>query len=86
MNIRPFKPVLLALALAATPAAFASEAGDPPAEDYRYGSRPDIAEVLRPADLDFCGIREVETLYLDHHGQKHLMRYPVWGQGCPSEN
>ncbi|GBL57164.1 Protein of unknown function [Pseudomonas citronellolis] len=85
MNIRALQPVLLALALAATPAAFAAEPGDPPAEDYHFGSRPDIAEVLRPADLDFCGIREVEMLYLDHQGQKHRLRYPVWGS-CPSQN
>ncbi|MDF3933433.1 DUF2790 domain-containing protein [Pseudomonas citronellolis] len=85
MNPRTCKPVLLALALAATPAAFAA-AGDPPAEDYHFGSRPDIAQVLRAADLDFCGIREVETLYQDHQGRKHLLRYPVWGRNCPSEN
>lgn len=81
------KALLLLLSLAGAATAFAATpAGNPPVEDYHYGSRPDIARVLRPADLDFCGIREVEMLYEDHHGQQHLMRYPVWGQGCPNEN
>ncbi|CDF84056.1 hypothetical protein PKB_2709 [Pseudomonas knackmussii B13] len=82
MKTHPLKPLLFALSLAAASAAFAA-GPTPPVEDYRYGSHPDIAKVLRPADLDFCGIREVEMLYEDHQGQQHLLRYPVWGQNCP---
>lgn len=70
---------------ACVPAAFAA-ADDPPAEDYRYGSHLDIARVLRSPETNFCGIREVEMLYLDHQGRRHLLRYPQWGQDCPSEN
>ncbi|WP_447749418.1 DUF2790 domain-containing protein [Pseudomonas nicosulfuronedens] len=37
-------------------------------------------------DLSFCGIREVEMTYEDSAGQRHTLRYPVWGQGCGNEN
>ncbi|SDH50521.1 DUF2790 domain-containing protein [Pseudomonas panipatensis] len=84
MNGRGLPLLLWLLPLLACPAAFA-EPGDPPAEDYHYGMRLDIAKVLRQPDLDFCGIREVEMLYLDHQGKRHLLRYPVWGQGCQNE-
>lgn len=85
MNIQSLKPVLFALSLAGATTVFADSA-TPPVEDYHFGSHPDIAKVLRPADLNFCGIREVEMLYVDHQGQQHLMRYPVWGQFCVNEN
>ncbi|MFV3372029.1 DUF2790 domain-containing protein [Pseudomonas sp. NY15435] len=58
----------------------------PPAQDYHYGEKLDIKHVVQAPDLDFCGIREVEMTYEDSAGQRHTLRYPVWGQGCGNEN
>ncbi|MFS2126650.1 DUF2790 domain-containing protein [Pseudomonas sp. Pseusp97] len=58
----------------------------PPAQDYHYGEKLDIKRVVQSPDLDFCGIREVEMTYEDSGGQRHRLRYPVWGQGCGNQN
>jgi len=58
----------------------------PPAEDYHFGQKLDIKRVVQAPELDFCGIREVEMIYEDSTGQRHTLRYPVWGQGCGNEN
>lgn len=56
------------------------------AQDYHYGQKLDIKRVVQQPDLGFCGIREVEMTYEDSAGQRHRLRYPVWGQGCGNEN
>ena len=58
----------------------------PPEQDYHYGQKLDIKRVVQSPDLGFCGIREVEMIYEDSTGQRHTLRYPVWGQGCGNEN
>lgn len=68
-----------------TCAAFAAQ-DVPPAQDYHYGQMLDIKRVVQPADLNFCGIREVEMVYEDSAGQLHRLRYPVWGLFCGNEN
>lgn len=58
----------------------------PQVEDYRYGTRLDIAEVTQAPSLDFCGIRPVEIHYVDHMGQAHTLRYQANGTGCRNMN
>lgn len=70
--------------LAFTGAAFAAQDA-PPAQDYHYGQALDIKRVVQPADLDFCGIREVEMVYEDSARQLHRLRYPAWGLFCGNE-
>lgn len=54
-----------------------------PVEDYTYGDHPDIAKVLSTSDVpNVCGPVLVEMAYEDSHGQRHIMRYQVMGNGC----
>jgi len=55
-------------------------------EDYTYSTKLDIAHVISSPDLSFCGIRPVEMTYEDHMGNTHVMRYPVFGNGCVNMN
>ena len=77
---------LLAVACLFTSCAALAAQDAPPAEDYHFGQKLDIKRVVQAPELDFCGIREVEMTYEDSAGQRHTLRYPVWGQGCGNEN
>ncbi|MCP8466369.1 DUF2790 domain-containing protein [Pseudomonas sp. ZM23] len=79
------KTLLAVACLALAGSAFATD-GVPPAQDYHYDQLLDIHRVVRPADLSFCGIREVEMTYEDSAGQLHRLRYRAWGLDCANEN
>lgn len=79
------KALFAVACLALAGSAFAA-AGAPPAQDCHYGRQLDIHRVVRPADLSFCGIREVEMTYEDSAGQLHRLRYRAWGLDCANEN
>lgn len=76
----------LAVSCLFTPCAAFAVQDAPPAEDSRFGQKLDIQRVVQQPDLDFCGIRAVEMIYEGSAGQRHRLRYPVWGQGCGNEN
>lgn len=77
---------LLAVACLFTSCAALAAQDAPAVEDYHYGQNIDVKRVVQAPNLDFCGIREVEMTYEDSAGQRHTLRYPVWGQGCGNEN
>ncbi|WP_207886850.1 DUF2790 domain-containing protein [Pseudomonas sp. 30_B] len=77
--------VLIALACFALTGAALAAQDVATAEDYHYGQQLDIQRVVQPADLSFCGIREVEMVYEDSAGQLHRLRYPAWGLFCGNE-
>ncbi|MCG8908119.1 DUF2790 domain-containing protein [Pseudomonas sp. DP-17] len=77
--------VLIALGCFAITGAALAAPGVPEAQDYHYGQKLDIQRVVQPADLSFCGIREVEMVNEDSAGQLHRLRYPAWGQFCVNE-
>lgn len=76
----------LAVACLFTSCAALAAQDAPPPQDYHDGQQLDIKRVVQQPDLGFCGIREVEMTYEDSAGQRHRLRYPVWGQGCGNEN
>lgn len=53
------------------------------AEQYTYGSHPDIAKVVSVSDIpNVCAVVPMRMTYLDSQGQQHVMAYQVMGNGC----
>ncbi|EJZ58909.1 hypothetical protein I1A_003240 [Pseudomonas fluorescens R124] len=73
--------ILLALALFA--GLSTQVHADEDAVAYHYGMHLDIAEVVSITPVaDVCGVVPVEMTYLDSNGDKHILQYSEFGNGC----
>jgi hypothetical protein len=53
------------------------------AEQYTYGSHPDIAKVVSITPIpDVCKVVPMRMTYQDSQGNQHVMAYEVMGNGC----
>lgn len=76
------KTLISALLLVAASSAFAA----PTAEPVRTGVPLDVAKTISITDISkACGVVQVEWLYDDSQGVRHLATYSVLGEGCSGD-
>lgn len=60
-----------------------SPAQQPVVEQYTYGSKLDIANVISLSKIpNVCKVVPAQMTYEDHQGQRHTVEYQVMGDGC----
>ncbi|WP_426135540.1 DUF2790 domain-containing protein [Pseudomonas sp. PWP3-1b2] len=82
--------VVMALSSLCATAALADEAptelagqNAPLVEDYTYSTHLDVAKVLSMSEVpEVCRVVPVQMEYEDSHGQRHILKYQVMGNGC----
>lgn len=53
------------------------------AQDYTYGMNLDIHKVISSTEVaNVCAVVPIEMTYEDSHGQRHILKYLVMGNGC----
>jgi hypothetical protein len=55
----------------------------PPIEEYTYSTHLDIAKVISMSEApNVCEVVPMKMEYEDSHGQRHILRYSMMGNGC----
>ena len=55
----------------------------PPIEEYTYSTDLDIAKVISMSEApNVCEVVPMKMEYEDSHGQRHILRYSMMGNGC----
>lgn len=61
----------------------ADQAPSAAVEQYTYDMKLDVAHVISTTDVsNQCGIVPARMTYEDSQGQRHIVEYQVWGNGC----
>lgn len=54
-----------------------------PVEEYTYSTDLDIAKVISMSEVpEVCEVVPARMEYEDSHGQRHILKYRVMGNGC----
>ena len=52
-------------------------------EEYTYSTDLDIAKVVSMSEIpNVCEVVPMKMEYDDSHGQRHILRYRIMGNGC----
>ncbi|POF39030.1 hypothetical protein B0D71_28495 [Pseudomonas laurylsulfativorans] len=55
----------------------------PAIEEYTYSTHLDIAKVISMSEApNVCEVVPMKMEYEDSHGQRHILRYSMMGNGC----
>ncbi|KJH78557.1 MULTISPECIES: DUF2790 domain-containing protein [Pseudomonas] len=55
----------------------------PVVEEYTYSTHLDIAKVVSMSEIpNVCEVVPMKMEYDDSHGQRHILRYSIMGNGC----
>ncbi|PYY67307.1 hypothetical protein CRX42_27735 [Pseudomonas jessenii] len=55
----------------------------PAIEEYTYSTHLDIAKVISMSEApNVCEVVPMTMEYEDSHGQRHILRYSMMGNGC----